>query len=126
MADITLGLKRYYKAADGSEVPYVRMDGAGGVTETLTATAIVAGAAAVPVIAANANRKTLDLINTGTGTIYFGITSAVNASTGWPMAPAGSANDQGGSYQWSLGHAPPGALYVFSTAGSTVIVKEGV
>lgn len=95
------------------------------MAESLTATTITALATAAVVKAASTTRKTLDLYNTGTGTIYFGYSSAVTASNGVPLAPAGSALDQGGSYSWGLGAAPPVALYVYSTAGSTVIVKEG-
>jgi hypothetical protein len=89
------------------------------MAETLTATTIVAGAAAAVVQAASNSRKTLGLINTGANDAWFGWSSAVNASTGWPLY----AN--GGGYGWALGEAPTGALYVYSTSGTTIIAKQG-
>lgn len=93
--------------------------------ETLTPTTIVAGASAVPVIPANANRKTLEICNTGTGRIYYGYSTSVTESTGYPLESGGVVNGQGGSKEWPLGSAPMGALYAFSAEGSTVIVVEG-
>lgn len=89
------------------------------MAETLTTAAIVAAATAVAVQAASNQRKTLSVINTGANTAYFGWSSAVNAATGWPLYSGG------GGYTWALGEAPPGAFYVFSTAGTAVVVKQG-
>jgi hypothetical protein len=90
------------------------------LTEALTATPIVAAATGAVVIAANANRKTLCLINPGAGDAFFGFASTVNAATGWPLYAGG------GGFTWALGEAPTGAVYVFSTVGTTIIAKEGV
>lgn len=91
----------------------------GTITDTITKTQIVAGAAAVQVAAANPNRKTLLLLNDGTGDAYYGFSSSLNASDGGMPAKAD------GGYEWTLGSAPTGAVFVFSTAGTIIRVKEG-
>lgn len=96
------------------------------VVETLTATTLTAAATAVVIAAANTNRRTLSIMNTGTGTLYVGFANTVAAANGLPVAPASGALGQGGSYEWQAGFAPTGAIYAFSTAGTTCVVKEGV
>jgi hypothetical protein len=60
------------------------------------------------------------LINPGAGDAFFGFASTVTAANGWPLYASG------GGFTWALGEAPAGAIYVFSTAGTTIIAKEGV
>lgn len=89
------------------------------MAETLATITVVAAATAVVAQAASNQRKTLGLVNTGAADAYFGWSSAVNAATGWPLYASG------GGYTWGLGEAPPGAVYVFSPAGTTVVAKQG-
>lgn len=91
---------------------------AGNITETITVVPIVAAATAVVVVAANAARKTLVLMNDAADA-WYGYSSGVTASTGMPL-PAG------GGFAWGLGETDPRAVYVFSTAGTTIRVKQGV
>lgn len=95
-------------------------------TEDYAAVTVVGGAAAVIAVPQNYRRKTMDVMNTGTATIYISTSPTVNASTGMPLAPADSLNDQGGSYQWTYGNVPKTAMYVFATVTSRVVVKEGI
>jgi hypothetical protein len=90
------------------------------VTDTISTTPIAANATAVQVVAANPARKTLTLINDGTGDAYYGYASTVTAATGMPLY----AN--GGGKEWGLGETDPRAVYVFSVPGTTVRVSEGV
>lgn len=98
-------------------------DTLGGVSvasDTITVTPIVAGATAVAVVANNGSRKTLTLLNDGTNDAYYGFANTVTASTGMPLYAGG------GGFSWGLGEADPRAIYVFSTAGTTIKAKEGV
>jgi hypothetical protein len=91
---------------------------AASLTDSITVTPIVANATAVVVAAANANRKTLVLMN-DTNDAWYGYSSSVNAATGMPL-------QAGSGFAWGLGEADPRAVYVFSTNGTTIRAKEGV
>jgi len=79
-------------------------------------------------VAANPLRKYLAVCNIGTGlvSLAFGTASVAVAGSGWPLAAAGSAGDQGGALIFESSVLPMQAVKGISTAGSTVVVLEGI
>lgn len=74
----------------------------------------------------NPLRKYLAIANIGTGqgSLAFDKTAVVNQ--GYPLAPAASLGAQGGGLLWEAGAVPLNGVNVISTAGTTVVVLEGV
>lgn len=92
-----------------------------GLTWTVgTAVAVVANAAAVQVVPANANRKSLTIFNDGAGDGYRGYVAGVTATVNG--VPLGT----GKSFTWPRGDAPKGIVYFFSVPGTTIRYEEGV
>ncbi len=92
--------------------------------ERIIQVAVAAGAAAVLVLPANNRRRSLEVSNLGANTIHFGFVPETDASTGYPVTGLAPAGDIAGSVSWPVGSVPGGPLYVFSTAGSTVLIRE--
>lgn len=73
----------------------------------------------------NMNRCYLAIQNTGTGALSFGFDGIPAAGAGPSLDPASGAGGQGGSWEFKEA-IPIDAVYGFSTAGTTVIVMEGI
>lgn len=86
-------------------------------------TTVTVGAAAVQVLAANANRKSALFVQLGTGTVYLGRDTTVTTANGIPLQPA-SGTTPGGSLAdttstdawWAIGSAGGQDLRVLETA----------
>ena len=92
--------------------------------ERIIQVAVAAGAAAVLVLPANGRRRSLEVANLGANTIHFGFVPETDATTGYPVTGMTPAGEVAGSVSWRSESAPGGPLYVFSAAGSTVLVRE--
>ena len=77
-------------------------------------------------VAVNPNRKYLAIANIGTGLVSLAFDTAAVAGSGWPIAPAAGAGQQGGEMVWEASSITTQAVHAISTAGSTVVVLEGV
>ena len=77
-------------------------------------------------VAANPNRKYLALCNVNTGLVTLAFDKAAVAGSGWPLGEAGSAGDQGGAIVFESSGVTTQAVHGISTAGSTVVVLEGI
>lgn len=94
---------------------------------TITQTVVTLAAATnTQLLAANASRRYLLIVNIGTGDAWlaFGSTAAV-AATGYPLPAAAAAGGQGGGYSCDASTVPSGAIQAISTAGTTLVVLEG-
>lgn len=78
------------------------------------------------IVAANPLRKYLAIGNIGTGLVTLAFNQAAVAGQGWPLGAAAGAGDQGGSITFEASAMPMGAVHAISTAGSTVVVLEGL
>jgi len=78
------------------------------------------------VVAANPSRKYLAICNIGTGLASLAFDQAAVAGQGWPLSAAGSAGDQGGAIFFEASMLTRQAIHAISTAGSTVVVLEGI
>ena len=76
--------------------------------------------------AANPLRKYLAVCNINTGLVSLAFDKAAVAGQGWPLSGASSAGDQGGAMIWESSAVTTQALHGISTAGSTVVVLEGI
>lgn len=77
-------------------------------------------------VAANPLRKYLAICNIGTGLVSLAFNVAAVAGQGWPLAEAASSGEQGGSFIFEASAVPMGEIHGISTAGSTVVVIEGL
>jgi hypothetical protein len=100
------------------ELPFSQVALTGGVSITQTVVALTAGADAT-LIAANPKRRFLAVANIGTNPATLAFDVAAVAGQGWPLAA-------GASFPWDGASVPTNALHAISTAGSTVVVLEGV
>lgn len=96
-----------------------------GVTINQTVVSLTA-ATDTTLVAANPLRKYLAIVNIGTGLVSLAWNTAAVAGQGWPLTAAGVAGDQGGALIFEASAMPFGAVHGISTAGSTVVVLEGV
>lgn len=78
------------------------------------------------VVAANPLRKYLAIANIGTGLATLAFDAAATAGSGWPLAEAASAGEQGGAIIFEASAMPLNAIHAISTAGTTLVVIEGV
>jgi hypothetical protein len=78
------------------------------------------------IVAANPLRKYLAIVNIGTGLVTLAFDQAAVAGSGWPLAAAGGAGQQGGAIVFEASALPMNAIHAISTAGSSVVVIEGV
>jgi hypothetical protein len=85
---------------------------------TQTAVALPANAS-TQVIAANASRKTLAILNRGANDADLNVSGAAAVGQGI-LVPA-----NGGGYVFDLGAVPSNAVQAISAAGTTLIVLEG-
>lgn len=77
-------------------------------------------------VAANHNRKYLAICNIGTGLVSLAFDQAATAGSGWPLAAAMGAGQQGGEMVWEASAITQQAVHGISTLGSTVVVLEGI
>ncbi len=89
-----------------------------------TSVAIVAAAAARPVVPGNSLRNYLLIENAGTADLEFGFDSGLAVGTGIVLSPGGLGK-QGGFLVWDGNFIPTNPIYVISQLGSTVVVLEG-
>lgn len=97
-------------------------------TITLTQTVVSVTSSSTVLVAANANRKYLALMNSGASdvTIAVGGGSAV-LGAGWVFAAAAIAGSAGGGLVWDAAAVPSQAFAgIVAGAASNVIVLEGV
>ena len=99
-----------------------RSDGGSQITYTQTVVALTATDGVV--IAANAARKDLWLINIGTGLATLGFGAVAVAGQGYPLAAAGAVGDQGGGWQGNTAQAIHGICA--SGVTTSLLVLEGV
>lgn len=78
------------------------------------------------IVAANPLRKYLAIINIGTGLATLAFDAAATAGSGWPLSEAASAGEQGGAIIFEASAMPLNAIHAISTAGTTLVVIEGV
>lgn len=94
--------------------------------DTVVSAVAVPAGTATRIVAASPGRVLLAIANTGTAPAAIGTSNAVTATTGWPLAAAAAAGDQGGAYEWSETAVHGGELWAFSTAGTTIAVMQAV
>lgn len=92
---------------------------------TLTQTVTTLNAAQDATLGTAAGRTYLCLMNIGTGRISLGFDQAAVDGSGWALAAATAAGNQGGSQCWESGVVASNAVHAISAAGSTVVVLEG-
>jgi hypothetical protein len=73
----------------------------------------------------NANRRYLALANIGTGLVSLAFEQAAVVNSGWPLAGAIQAGQQGGEMVWEASSITTQAIHGISSAGSVVVVIEG-
>ena len=78
------------------------------------------------IVAANSNRKYLAIININTGLATLAFDTAAVAGQGWPLSAAASAGDQGGAVVFEASAITQQAVHAISTAGTTLVVLEGI
>jgi hypothetical protein len=77
-------------------------------------------------VAANPMRKYLALVNIGTGLASLAFDVAAVAGQGWPLSAASTAGDQGGAIFFEASAVTKQAVHAISTAGTVIVVLEGV
>lgn len=65
------------------------------------------------------------VVNIGTGLATMANLSPAVAGTGWPLAAANGAGDQGGGFTWDPPIVAGSDMYAISTAGTTLCVMGG-
>ena len=78
------------------------------------------------IVSANANRRYLAICNIGTNVAALAFDVAAVAAQGWPLAAAPVAGEQGGTLIFEASGVPLQAVHAISTAGTTLIVMEGI
>ena len=91
---------------------------------SLTKTSVAVNATAQRIIAGNSLRNYLLIENSGTGDIEFGFDSTLVVGAGVVLSPGGLGK-QGGFLVWDGNFIPTNAIWVVSSAGSTVTILEG-
>lgn len=98
------------------------MNGQSNITQTIVS---IPAATSSPVIAANRSRRFLGIQNIGTDRANLGFAGSATVDSGWALASGGAAGDQGGALTLSSTEAVhTGAIYAYSTAGTTLVVLE--
>lgn len=96
-----------------------------GVTLTETTTTLAANTPAL-IAAASPGCRVFIISNNGTGSLVWKAKSApASATDGMPLDPASGAGGQGGIIVLTGDDAVGDAIYAWSTAGTTVNVKQG-
>ena len=85
----------------------------------------LSAAVGATLLAANPRRCYLAIQVTGTNPASFGFDSIPAAGGGISLDGASGAGGQGGSWEW-VDAVPVDAVYGFSTAGTDVVVIEGI
>lgn len=97
-------------------------------TITITMTVVSLSQTDTQIVAANASRRYLALVNINTGLATLNFGSAATAGQGWPLSAAGAAGDQGGALIFESSAITQQAIHGICASGVTtsVVVLEGV
>lgn len=76
------------------------------------------------VLGSAGGRRYLCVMNIGTGLVTLGFDQAAVAGSGWALAPATAAGQQGGAMCWEASLVTVSVVHAISAAGSTVALLE--
>jgi len=77
------------------------------------------------IIAANASRRYLAIVNIGVGHCNLGFAGSATVDSGFPLDAAAAVGRQGGGVVWEGAGVPSGAVHGRSFVGTSVVVLEG-
>lgn len=116
------GTKRLLDLGDGTHAESFVSRPAAALTQTVVS---LAANASTQIVAANAVRRYLAIVNIGIGNCNLGFAGSATVDSGFPLDAASAAGRQGGGVVWDGAGVPSGAVHGLSFAGTSVVVLEG-